>query len=145
MSPVSTLDLHEEEEEEEEEEDGPHSPSTSIKTTKMQQAATPYPSQATSTPTGGLVDEVDPGSGGAETVEPVALTHMSSAATTSGSSPFKEDGAAPLSEVVATSLEERFVRARSPKVVRELSPSPPSTRQDQEKVQDGEDQLMGDA
>lgn len=59
----------------------------------------PTPIPTTATPTGGLVDEVDPGSGGSETAAPIALTHASS------SPPSK-----------AESLAARFVRASSPRV-----------------------------
>ena len=86
----------------------------------------------TATPTGGLVDEVDPGSGGAETAEPVALSSAMSL------SPERERSAAGMSgELInqgageagdgpergtATSLQERFIRARSPKIEMPLDP-----------------------
>lgn len=63
----------------------------------------------TQTPTGGVIDEVDPGSGGAETTDPVAL----SSATT-----LEETNPSATADVLdtSTSLRERFVRASSPRV-----------------------------
>ncbi|GAA6009344.1 hypothetical protein JCM11491_004280 [Sporobolomyces phaffii] len=85
----------------------------------------PPPSSETATPTGGLVDEVDPGSGGQETAEPIAL----SAATTNlppSSSPPQPEATSPVARGLAPtdlllekpedSLRSRFVRASSPKV-----------------------------
>ncbi|GAA6049036.1 hypothetical protein JCM3770_005450 [Rhodotorula araucariae] len=68
----------------------------------------------TATPTGGLVDEVDPGSGGQETAAPVAL----SSATTLASPPEGERGTGDGGDAQEKSatLQERFVRASSPRV-----------------------------
>ncbi|GAA5933911.1 uncharacterized protein JCM15063_000505 [Sporobolomyces koalae] len=69
----------------------------------------------TATPTGGLVDEVDPGSGGQETAEPIAL----SSATTNlppASPPSKTTTPADMLDKPEDSLRSRFVRASSPKV-----------------------------
>lgn len=72
------------------------------------------------------MDEVDPGSGGAETVEPVAL---SSTTTSEAGSPKGSKGQEKAEVMMVTTMEEmegketlreRFVRASSPKV--ELSP-----------------------
>ncbi|KAK4051840.1 protein phosphatase 4, regulatory subunit 2 [Microbotryomycetes sp. JL201] len=65
----------------------------------------------THTPTGGLVDEVDPGSGGAEVIEPVELSTAGMREGNIGS---------PGAE--SASLRERFVRASSPKTERPLDP-----------------------
>ncbi|KAK4058411.1 protein phosphatase 4, regulatory subunit 2 [Microbotryomycetes sp. JL221] len=73
--------------------------------------AEPQRTTETHTPTGGLVDEVDPGSGGAEVVEPVELTSASMQG---------ERVSSPGAE--ATSLRERFVRASSPKTEMPLDP-----------------------
>lgn len=86
----------------------------------------------TATPTGGLVDEVDPGSGGAETAEPVALSSamslsperersaadMTSGEFSQGAAGEGSDGA----ERSTASLQERFIRASSPKVEMPLDP-----------------------
>ncbi|GJN87136.1 hypothetical protein Rhopal_000081-T1 [Rhodotorula paludigena] len=79
-------------------------------------------SPATSTPTGGLVDEVDPGSGGGETVDPVALSSATTLAP--GASDTDAEG-----ERVEkpTSLRERFVRASSPRV--EIPPEEDKSRE----------------
>lgn len=88
----------------------------------------------TATPTGGLVDEVDPGSGGAETAEPVALSsamslsperERSAAATDVSSAGVSNEGAGEASdgaERSTASLQERFIRASSPKVEMPLDP-----------------------
>ncbi|TKA57483.1 hypothetical protein B0A53_00714 [Rhodotorula sp. CCFEE 5036] len=86
----------------------------------------------TATPTGGLVDEVDPGSGGAETAEPVALSsamslsperERSTADMTSGEpSQGAADGGSDGAERSTASLQERFIRASSPKVEMPLDP-----------------------
>jgi hypothetical protein len=68
----------------------------------------PIPHGDHSTPTGGLVDELDPGTGGAETIEPVALTHSATVGIAPGS-PLRDQ------EGETTSLRERFVRASSPR------------------------------
>lgn len=68
----------------------------------------PVSTSTTATPTGGLVDEVDPGSGGSETVEPVAL----SGASSSGPGRAKS----PTDLLDPGNLRERFVRASSPRV-----------------------------
>ncbi|GAA5906144.1 uncharacterized protein JCM6883_005457 [Sporobolomyces salmoneus] len=95
----------------------------------------------TATPTGGLVDEVDPGSGGLEAAEPIALssttTNLPPTTTTTtssnGSPDSKEDektlqqhkGMSPndlmmiKEEKPEDSLRSRFVRASSPKVKEE--------------------------
>ncbi|KAM0754670.1 hypothetical protein T439DRAFT_321703 [Meredithblackwellia eburnea MCA 4105] len=70
----------------------------------------PLNSSSTSTPTGGLVDEVDPGSGTQDTAEPISLT------TANFASQSKNEGE--LTEV--SSLAERFVRASSPKVEKDM-------------------------
>lgn len=67
----------------------------------------------TTTPTGGLVDEVDPGSGTGEVAEPVALTHSASVGGGAGS-PGPAGKVDELRE--AESLSSRFVRASSPRV-----------------------------
>ncbi|BGP14271.1 hypothetical protein JCM10213_005837 [Rhodosporidiobolus nylandii] len=75
----------------------------------------------TATPTGGLVDEVDPGSGTGEVVEPVSLTGEGGATTLSlslGLEGLGEDGGTGAGD----GLRERFVRASSPKVERPLDP-----------------------
>jgi hypothetical protein len=68
----------------------------------------PIPHGDHSTPTGGLVDELDPGTGGAETIEPVALTHSATVGIAPGS-PLRDQ------EGETTSLRKRFVRASSPR------------------------------
>lgn len=77
----------------------------------------------TATPTGGLVDEVDPGSGGQETAEPIALssatTNLPPTTADAHHSPPSPSGLAPtdlLLEKPQDSLRSRFVRASSPKV-----------------------------
>ncbi|GAA5859332.1 hypothetical protein JCM8547_001988 [Rhodosporidiobolus lusitaniae] len=81
--------------------------------------AIPSPA-ATTTPSGGLVDEVDDGSGTSEVVEPVALTHA--AEEEMAGSPEKGEARAGgnglLDVTTTTSLRERFVRASSPRVER---------------------------
>jgi hypothetical protein len=62
----------------------------------------------TTTPTGGVVDELDLGDGSSETGEPVALTH--SVGITRG----PHNG----SVIETVSLAQRFVRASSPRVER---------------------------
>ncbi|KAM0788394.1 hypothetical protein ACM66B_001532 [Microbotryomycetes sp. NB124-2] len=69
-------------------------------------------SSDTQTPTGGLVDEVDPGSGGSEVVEPVELSSAS----------MQEGGRIGSPDSESASLRERFVRASSPKTERPLDP-----------------------
>jgi hypothetical protein len=69
-------------------------------------------SSSTMTPTGGVVDEVDPGSGGAEVVEPVALT-----STTLDAGSARERAKSPTDRLDTASLRERFVRASSPRVI----------------------------
>lgn len=69
----------------------------------------PIPHSDHSTPTGGLVDELDPGTGGAETIEPVALTHSATVGIAPGSPVRDQEGGE------TTSLRERFVRASSPR------------------------------
>ncbi|GAA5976735.1 hypothetical protein JCM11641_005677 [Rhodosporidiobolus odoratus] len=69
--------------------------------------SSPVPLPQTSTPTGGLVDEVDPGSGTGETADPVAL---SSATTLS-----PQKGVTPGDLLDVGGLRERFVRASSPR------------------------------
>jgi hypothetical protein len=76
----------------------------------------------TKTPTGGVVDEVDPGSGTAEVVEPVSIT---STALTSG--------AGGGGGTTKASLAERFVRASSPRV--EVPPSLEGEEKEEEKVE----------
>ena len=86
----------------------------------------------TATPTGGLVDEVDPGSGGAETAEPVALSSAMSLSperersTADMSGELINQGAGEASDGpergTATSLQERFIRASSPKIEMPLDP-----------------------
>jgi len=89
------------------------------------QSSPPKPLQgqgpATATPTGGLVDEVDPGSGGSETMEPVAL---SSATTLAPPAEVEQTGGAGGDEPAekSASLRERFVRASSPRVEAPLDP-----------------------
>ncbi|GAA5838419.1 hypothetical protein JCM11251_004931 [Rhodosporidiobolus azoricus] len=76
------------------------------------------PRTETRTPTGGVVDEVDPGSGTGETAEPVALTHAAEGEGL-GLSPGKGVGPADLlggGEKGGASLRDRFVRASSPRV-----------------------------
>lgn len=71
----------------------------------------------TQTPTGGVVDEVDPGSGGSEIVEPVALSSATSL-----------EASKPMADVLdSASLRERFVRASSPRV--ELSEEEDKSRE----------------
>lgn len=92
----------------------------------------------TATPTGGLVDEVDPGSGGAETAEPVALSSaMSLSPERERNRNLADDGAGDdrgdrvKDEPDRTaSLQERFTRASSPKVEMPLDP--------EEQTQEGE-------
>lgn len=70
------------------------------------------PQSSTSTPTGGLVDEVDPGSGTQETAAPLGLTvagALSALAKDAGSGGALEP---------TTTLADRFVRASSPRVDR---------------------------
>lgn len=88
--------------------------------------SSPPKAPETATPTGGLVDEVDPGSGGTEAAEPIALSSTTTnlPPTTGGSPPSK--GLAPTDlmssmmtmdkDKVEDSLRSRFVRASSPKV-----------------------------
>ncbi|GAA5954500.1 hypothetical protein JCM21900_005969 [Sporobolomyces salmonicolor] len=64
----------------------------------------------TATPTGGLVDEVDPGSGGQETADPVALSSATTLSPPKGLAP------ADLLDSPKSSLHARFVRASSPRV-----------------------------
>ncbi|GAA5890659.1 hypothetical protein JCM5296_004331 [Sporobolomyces johnsonii] len=64
----------------------------------------------TATPTGGLVDEVDPGSGGQETADPVALSSATTLSPPKGLAP------ADLLDSPNSSLHARFVRASSPRV-----------------------------
>lgn len=70
-------------------------------------------SSTTTTPTGGVVDEVDPGSGGSEVVEPVALSSTSVETASSAGARAKS----PTELLDTASLRERFVRASSPRVV----------------------------
>ena len=85
---------------------------TSLTPPSTRRAAPPktdeIPASATSTPTGGLVDEVDPGSGTQETTAPLGLTHAGALAV-----PAKDGGA-----LEVTTLADRFVRASSPRVER---------------------------
>ncbi|SCV67866.1 BQ2448_5477 [Microbotryum intermedium] len=60
------------------------------------------------TPTGGVVDEVDPGSGGSEVVDPVALSSATEIAPKPADSLLGVHGS-------SQSLRERFVRASSPR------------------------------
>lgn len=77
------------------------------------------PPSPTKTPTGGLVDEVDPGSGTQEVAEPVALTmaSLTGGKGGEGEGKTKPKGEGGL-ELPAESLRERFVRASSPRVER---------------------------
>ncbi|KAK4703626.1 serine/threonine-protein phosphatase 4 regulatory subunit 2, partial [Phenoliferia sp. Uapishka_3] len=81
---------------------------------------TPIPQSSTATPTGGLVDEVDPGSGTQEITDPLALTHATPLSPPT-----------PSNSLEVTTLAERFVRASSPRVERE----PP------EKAEEGKDEV----
>ncbi|GAA5976683.1 hypothetical protein JCM10908_005594 [Rhodotorula pacifica] len=79
----------------------------------------------TATPTGGLVDEVDPGSGGAETAEPVALSSamsLSPERERDRKLPEGQAGAVKDEPERTASLQERFTRASSPKVEMPLDP-----------------------
>lgn len=82
------------------------------------------PHPETATPTGGLVDEVDPGSGGAETAEPVALSGAMSLSSDEErrASMSEESRNGHMPPEPSTSLAERFTRASSPKVERPLDP-----------------------
>ena len=80
------------------------SPPSTRRTAPPKTSNAPLPQSATSTPTGGLVDEVDPGSGTHETASPVGLTSAGVLASEGKS------------EVAA--LRDRFVRASSPRVER---------------------------
>lgn len=107
-------------------------PSTSAAGTDLHLAPSDVPDMSlhaeTSTPTGGLVDEVDPGSGGSETAEPVALSgamRLSPEAERPRSSdaPAVEETAEKTEPIErAPSLAERFTRASSPKVEMPLDP-----------------------
>ncbi|GAA5901291.1 hypothetical protein JCM8208_002327 [Rhodotorula glutinis] len=89
------------------------------------QSSPPKPLQgqgpATATPTGGLVDEVDPGSGGSETMEPVALSSATTLAPPGEGDAVEGAGGEDTVEKGA-SLRERFVRASSPRVEAPLDP-----------------------
>ncbi|KAI5475940.1 serine threonine-protein phosphatase 4 regulatory subunit 2 [Pseudohyphozyma bogoriensis] len=87
----------------------------------------PGPVGDTSTPTGGVVDEVDPGSGGAETVDPVAI---SSTSGPSGGISIEEE---------KKSLMSRFVRASSPRVG-----SPAAEEEEENGVVDGSEKGEGE-
>ncbi|KAK4331378.1 Proteophosphoglycan 5, partial [Rhodotorula toruloides] len=82
------------------------------------QLSPPKALHETATPTGGLVDEVDPGSGGKETAEPVALSSATTLSPererTGASSPGK--ALSPKDLLETSTLQQRFVRASSPKV-----------------------------
>ncbi|GAA5865331.1 hypothetical protein JCM3774_004940 [Rhodotorula dairenensis] len=98
----------------------------------------------TATPTGGLVDEVDPGSGGAETAEPVALSSAMSL------SPDRERDRKLADDEVehdrgdrskdeperTASLQERFTRASSPKVEMPLDP------EERRQVEEADDRMQ---
>lgn len=72
---------------------------------------------STATPTGGLVDEVDPGSGTGEVAEPVALTHCASVGGGGGGAGSPGLVGGKVDELrEAESLSRRFVRASSPRV-----------------------------
>ncbi|GAA5986242.1 hypothetical protein JCM5350_007597 [Sporobolomyces pararoseus] len=85
---------------------------------------TPPTQPVTATPTGGLVDEVDPGSGGLEAAEPIALSSTTTNLPPS-SPPSPQKGLTPtdLLDKPEDSLRSRFVRASSPKVQEEVSSS----------------------
>lgn len=99
----------------------PSSPSSSTSTTDPPNPppsssppripTTSNPTSKTLTPTGGVIDEVDPGSGSSEIIEPVALT---STATVSKGDNLEVPGTTGRS---GTSLRDRFVRAGSPRVI----------------------------
>ncbi|GAA6059318.1 hypothetical protein JCM10212_005898 [Sporobolomyces blumeae] len=104
----------------------------------------------TATPTGGLVDEVDPGSGGQETADPIALssattipptsppsttTTTTTTTTTQGgtllSPPKGANGGTPEAGH-GDSLRSRFVRASSPKVEVAVEPGSGEERERRE-------------
>ena len=85
---------------------GSRPPHPALSPPSTRRAAHPKTSDAplTSTPTGGLVDEVDPGSGTHETAPPVGLTSAGVLAN---------EG-----KLEVAALRDRFVRASSPRVER---------------------------
>ncbi|KDE03254.1 hypothetical protein MVLG_06248 [Microbotryum lychnidis-dioicae p1A1 Lamole] len=94
--------------------DGGRSPIRGLGTARRSHSP-PSPSQLNNhpgnhtTPTGGVVDEVDPGSGGSEVVDPVALSSATEIAPRPADSLLGAQGS-------SESLRERFVRASSPRV-----------------------------
>ncbi|ORY88885.1 PPP4R2-domain-containing protein [Leucosporidium creatinivorum] len=96
-------------------------------TAKASLAPTPH----TQTPTGGVVDEVDPGSGGAEIAEPVALSSATSL----------EASKATADVMDTASLRERFVRASSPRV--ELSEEEDKSKEPVEQSEGGASETVG--
>lgn len=74
------------------------------------------PTGSTNTPTGGVVDELDLGTGDGQIGEPVSLTHL---AAIGGDGSAGSSTSPPRALEESRSLAERFERARSPRVDRD--------------------------